>query len=253
MAIPRFIPILLIRDNVLVKGKRFAKHRYIGDPINAIRIFNECQVDELIVVDISAGTRGRCIDQELISTFCGECFMPLAVGGGIRDIEQARSLLRVGAEKVIVNTGFLEEPEIVRRLSDEFGTQSIVVSIDYRPGMFGKRLQTYAKCGSEKHSLGPVEAALKAEELGAGEIMLTAINREGAYDGYDLDTLKTVCDKVRIPVIINGGAGSVAHLGAAVANGASAAAAGSMFVFHGAREAVLISYPDREKLDALVG
>ena len=119
--------------------------------------------------------------------------------------------------------------------------------------MFGKRLQTYAKCGSEKHSLGPVEAALKAEELGAGEIMLTAINREGAYDGYDLDTLKTVCDKVRIPVIINGGAGSVAHLGAAVANGASAAAAGSMFVFHGAREAVLISYPDREKLDALVG
>lgn len=253
MAIPRFIPILLIRDSVLVKGKRFAKHRYIGDPINAIRIFNECQVDELVVLDISAGNGGRCIDEELVSTFCGECFMPLAVGGGIRDIEQARSLLRVGAEKVIVNTAFLEEPETVRRLSDEFGTQSIVVSIDYRAGMFGRRLQAYAKCGSEKHSLGPVEAALEAESLGAGEIMLTDISREGAYDGYDLDTLQTVCNEVKVPVIINGGAGSVEHLGAAVTNGASAAAAGSMFVFHGPREAVLISYPDREELDALVG
>ncbi|NOX51709.1 MAG: imidazole glycerol phosphate synthase subunit HisF [Gammaproteobacteria bacterium] len=248
MALPRIIPILLIQNGVLVKGKNFKKHRYIGDPINAIRIFNDSQVDELIVLDITAN--GNLIDVEQVKTFCGECFMPLAVGGGIRTTEEARGLLRSGAEKVILNSAFFSDPRFIKKLSDEFGSQSIVVSIDYKhTGLFSKRDLVFTNCGKKKTSLAPLEAAKRAEQAGAGEIMITSIDREGSYSGYDLETLISISATVTIPIIVNGGAGITTHLLDAVRNGASAAAAGSMFVFHGPREAVLISYPDTSILD----
>ncbi len=253
MALPRFIPILLIRDTVLVKGKKFKDHRYIGDPINAIRIFNDFQVDELVVLDISATAKGESIALELVRTFSGECFMPLAVGGGIKDVEHARDLLRSGAEKVIINSAFFDAPGIVAQLSREFGAQSVVVSIDYaRTGFLKKKTNVLTHSGAINTNLSPLDVAKQAEQQGAGEIMLTNIDLEGSYDGYDIDTLQEVSAQVSIPIIINGGAKTAEHLTTAIKHGASASAAGSMFVFHGAREAVLISHPERSTLDQLL-
>ena len=243
---------LLLRDTVLVKGKRFREHRYIGDPINAIRIFNESSVDELIVLDIGATAKGTAISVDEVKTFCGECFMPLGVGGGVTTVAQAKALLRAGAEKVVLNTAAQENPTLISELSAEFGSQSVVVSIDYRTPMFSGKDVAYIRCGTKKTGAGPVALAQRAEELGAGELMLTAIDREGCYQGYDLETLQVISECIDMPIMASAGAGKVEHLATAIQAGASAASAGSMFVFHGSREAVLISYPDRKELDAAV-
>jgi cyclase len=234
-----------------VKTVKFAKPTYVGDPINAVRIFNEREVDELIVLDIMASRKGTDPQEGFIKEIVSEAFMPVAYGGGIRDIETARRILSSGVEKIVVTTHALEHPAFVTELAREFGNQSIVVTLDIKTSLFGKR-EVYTHCGEKKTKSDPVSLAIRMEELGAGELMLNSIDRDGTMQGFDTELLKQVTSTVTIPVIACGGAGTLQHLQTAVTEcGASAVAAGSLFVFQGKHRSVLINYPDRQILDEL--
>lgn len=244
----RIIPCLLLRDGGLVKTVGFSQPTYIGDPINAVRIFNDKEVDELVLLDIRATIEGRGPTFQLVAELAGECFMPLAYGGGICTLDHAHELFRLGVEKIVLNTAAVEDPALLRQLAERFGSQSVVASIDVRRQRFG-RYSVYTRSGQKDTGLDPVTAARRAEENGAGEILLTAIDREGTMTGYDLELIRRVSQAIGIPVIAHGGAGKVADLTAAVTDGgASAAAAGSLFVFVGKHRAVLISYPSRGEM-----
>ncbi|HXT16703.1 MAG TPA: AglZ/HisF2 family acetamidino modification protein [Gemmatimonadaceae bacterium] len=247
----RVIPTLLLHRGGLVKTERFRKPKYVGDPINAARIFNEKEVDELVVLDIGATVEGREPDMRRIEELAGECFMPLAYGGGIRTLEQVGRILTVGIEKVVLNSVLASNPAVVSEASRMAGSQSVVVSIDARRRWWGA-YRTYTRGGRTSTGLHPVEAAKRAEDLGAGEILLTSIDREGTYRGYDLELIAAVSSAVTIPVVACGGARQIDDLAAAIGAGASASAAGSLFVFNGPHRAVLISFPDpavlKEKL-----
>lgn len=246
----RVIPCLLLQGEGLVKTTRFKDPTYIGDPINAIRIFNDKEVDELIFLDITASREGRGPAFQAIRDFASECFMPVGYGGGIRSLEDARQVLSLGIEKIILNTMALRRPELVSEIAREFGSQAVVVSIDAKKRLLGGH-EVFAADGTEKTGLKPVAHAQRMVELGAGEIFLNSIDRDGTQTGYDLALVRSVATAVSVPVIACGGAGSLAHFGEAVAEGhASAVSAGSMFVFHGKHRAVLISYPTRAELDA---
>lgn len=246
----RVIPCLLLRGRGLVKGVNFKDHQYLGDPINAVRIFNEKEVDELIFLDIVATRENRIPDLEHISNIADECYMPFTVGGGINTVEHIRDILSAGAEKVSINTAAVENPSLIREASDIFGSQSIVVSIDCKKTK--NRYEVYTHSATKSTALNPVEYAVKMEELGVGEILLTSVDREGTRGGYDIELIKMVSDEVHVPVIASGGAGKLEDFAAAVKDGnASAVAAGSFFVFHGRRKAVLISYPPKEELEKL--
>lgn len=248
----RVIPLLLLRGKGLVKGVAFRDHRYVGDPQNAIRIFNEKEVDELFLVDIDATRQGRCIDPAVVRSVATSCFMPLGVGGGVASEEQAQVLFASGAEKVMINSAAVRDPTLIRRLADRFGSQSIVVGIDVKSDIFGRhRVRTQS--GTVRTRLDPVAWAKQAESMGAGEILLTSIDRDGAMTGYDVELVRAVADAVAVPIIAAGGAGLGEHFAEGVFDGhASAVAAGSMFVFHGRRRAVLISFPERSTLEALL-
>lgn len=242
----RVIPVLLLGDDGMVKTKGFAKKKYLGDPINAVKIFNEKQADELALLDIEATARHR-IDFSWIEDIVSEAFMPIAYGGGITSVEQAAELFNRGVEKIILNTAAFETPDLIGKVASRFGAQSVVVSIDARRN-FWKRWKAYVRGGRKETRSTPVEMAQASEALGAGEILLTNVEREGAFLGYDLDLIKSVACVVKVPVIVNGGAGSLAHFAPAVEAGASAVAAGSMFVFAGKDQGVLISYPTQAEL-----
>ena len=246
----RVIPCLLLQGEGLVKTTRFKDPTYIGDPINAIRIFNDKEVDELIFLDITASREGRGPAFQAIRDFASECFMPVGYGGGIRSLEDARQVLSLGIEKIILNTMALRRPELVSEIAREFGSQAVVVSIDAKKRLLGGH-EVVAADGTQKTGLKPAAHAQRMVELGAGEIFLNSIDRDGTQSGYDLALVRSVATAVSVPVIACGGAGSLAHFGEAVAEGhASAVSAGSMFVFHGKHRAVLISYPTRAELDA---
>jgi cyclase len=239
----RIIPVLLLDGKGLVKGRHFKDFKYVGDPMNAVRIFNEKDVDELFFLDITATREERIPMIEMIEQIADECYMPFGVGGGIRTIEHIRDILRSGAEKVSVNSVAVENPQLIRNASEMFGRQSIVVSIDVKRNWRNKYV-VYTHSGTKKTKLDTIAWAIKAEELGAGEILLNSIDRDGTGSGYDLDIIKAVSDSVEIPVIACGGAGRYHDLISAIDVGhASAVAAGSLFVFHGKHRAVLISYP----------
>jgi imidazole glycerol-phosphate synthase subunit HisF len=245
---PRVIPCLLLRGRVLVKGVRFRDHKYVGDPINALRIFNTKEVDEIVFQDISATAENRIPDIEHISQIADESYMPFAVGGGVKTIEDARKLLGAGAEKVIINTSAFENPTIIREMSRTFGSQSVVVSIDARKTSYGS-YEVVIRSGAKGVGKDPVAFAAEMESMGAGEIIITSVDQEGSMGGYDLTLTKIVSEAVSIPVIASGGAGKLQDMRAAVLEaGASAAAAGSLFVFHGRRRAVLINFPTKEEL-----
>ena len=245
----RVIPCLLLRGEGLVKTTRFKDPRYVGDPINAIRIFNDKEVDELVLLDITASREGRGPALSAIRDFASECFMPVAYGGGIRTVEDARQVLALGVEKVILNTMALRRPELIAEIAREFGSQAVVVSIDARKKLVGG-YEVMGSGGTMKTGIKPVDHASRLVELGAGEILLTSIDRDGTESGYDLVLTGSVAQAVTVPVIACGGAGAVEHFRAAVNDGrASAVAAGSMFVFHGKHRAVLISYPERSELE----
>lgn len=238
---------LLLADGGLVKTLRFARPRYIGDPINAVRILNDKRVDELVLLDIQATARRR-IDLTHVEEIVSEAFMPVAYGGGITTVGQCADLFRCGVEKVVLNTAAVERPELVRELASRFGSQAVVVSIDVGYDWRGQA-RAYIRGGKTKSRFTPAELARRVEELGAGEILLTSMRREGTYEGYDWDLLVSVSSAVRVPVVAHGGASSVADFARAITeSGCSAAAAGSLFVFSAKSGGVLITYPSEVDL-----
>lgn len=243
----RVIPCLLLRNGGLVKTVKFQQPRYVGDPINAVRIFNDKEVDELAFLDISATPAGRGPNFELIASIVSEAFMPFAYGGGITTLEQIKQLFAIGVEKIILNTAASDDPSLVSRAADHAGSQSVVVSIDVRKSLM-RKYSVSTRCGTTDLKVDPVSYATTMESAGAGELLLTAVDRDGTMSGYDLPLVEAVCRAVSIPVIASGGAGSLAHLRDAIAHGASAVAAGSLFVFHGKHRAVLITYPEYAEL-----
>lgn len=243
------IPVLLLRGSGLVKTTKFQDPSYVGDPINAVKIFNEKEVDELALLDISATPEGHAPRLQAIAAIAGECFMPLCYGGGIRDTRTAEAILNLGVEKVALNTAAAENPGLVTEAAKAFGSQSIVVSIDVRKTLFGK-YEVCTRGAVRGLKQDPVSYARRMEELGAGELLLAAVDRDGTQLGYDLDLVRRVTSAVSVPVVAVGGAGSVTDLvGAVREGGASAAAAGSLFVYQGKHRAVLITYPDRAVLE----
>jgi cyclase len=231
----------------MVKTVRFARPCYLGDPINAVKIFNEKMVDELILLDIEATVKAR-IDFDWIEEIASEAFMPIAYGGGITSIEQCAELFKRGVEKVVINTAACERPQLVTEAAQRFGSQSVVVSVDTRHNLWKQR-KVYIKGGKKETKFSPVEWAKRSEELGAGEIFLTSMEREGTFKGYDIELLHSVCVAVDIPVIANGGAASISNFQqAVVGGGCSAVAASSMFVFAAKGQGVLISYPSECEL-----
>lgn len=245
----RVMPCLLLEDGRLVKTVRFKKPTYVGDPINAVKIYNEKEVDELILLDITATNENRKPPFDLIEEVAGECFMPLTYGGGIRSIEDIKRIHNLGAEKVAINSQAAETPELIRQAADLFGSQSIVVSIDAQKSLLGK----YKVCshgGSRSTGIDPVTYARQMEDLGAGEILLNAIDCDGTMNGFDVNLINMVAAAVNIPLIALGGAGGIDDLVAAVTRGgASAVAAGSLFVYQGKQRAVLINFPTRRELE----
>lgn len=243
MLATRIIPCLLLSGLGLVKTVKFQDPKYVGDPRNAVKIFNEKEVDELVILDIKATLEGTRPRFELIREIVSEAFMPVAYGGGIRSVEDARSMLQLGVEKVVMNTAAVENPSLVRLAAKEFGSQSVVVCMDVRRSRSG-RYELYTHGGRKNAKLDPVAFAHRMEESGAGEIMVNSIDRDGTMAGYDLELIRSVTGAVRLPVIACGGAGNLEDLRCAVSKGgASAVAAGSLFVFHGKHKAVLINYP----------
>jgi imidazole glycerol-phosphate synthase subunit HisF len=243
----RVIPVLLLARHGMVKTEGFARPRYLGDPINAVKIFSEKMTDELILLDIEATAKGR-VDFDWLEDIVSEAFMPIAYGGGVESIGQCEQLFRRGVEKIVINTAACEHPQLIANLAERFGSQSVVVSIDVRRNLW-KRNKVYIKGGRKETKFSPVELARKSEDLGAGEIFLTSIEREGTFEGYDIELLHSVCSAVGVPVIANGGAGSIKDFEqAVVGGGCSAVAAGSMFVFAAKGEGVLISYPSESEL-----
>jgi cyclase len=244
--IPRIIPVLLLSDGGLVKTMRFRDPRYVGDPINAVRIFNEKQVDELIVLDIQASVDGRPPDESAIAEIVSEAFMPVGYGGGIRDVGEATRLIQLGVEKVVVNTAAVESPAEVARIADRLGGSTLVVSVDAASRRDGT-YEVVTHGGRRRTGIDVRAHAEAVAGLGAGELFLNSFDRDGTMGGYDLDLVRAVTGIVDIPVIACGGAGSASDLVAVVRHGgAAAAAAGSLFVFHGRHRAVLITYPAYE-------
>jgi cyclase len=246
----RVIPCLLLRNGGLVKTLQFAKPTYVGDPINAIRIFNDKEVDELVVLDITATRDRREPDYALIGQFAAECFMPLGYGGGVRTIDQARRLVAMGVEKICVQTAALEDLAFVRQLAGELGSSSVVVSIDVKRSWLGKP-RLYSSTSRSTDSRDWLEFMHSAVEAGAGEVMLNAVDRDGTMKGMDLELIKLAAAKVTVPLVAVGGAGSLGDIKAAVDAGASAVGAGAFFVFQGPHRAVLITYPRYEELEQL--
>ncbi|MCT8126385.1 imidazole glycerol phosphate synthase subunit HisF [Alishewanella sp. BS5-314] len=248
----RVIPVLLLMDGGLVKGQEFKKHRYVGDPINAVRIFNEKQVDELMFLDISATIENREPDFDLLTDIASETFMPFGYGGGIKNIATIERLFSLGVEKVVINTEAFYTPNLISEAAIVAGSQSVVVSIDVRKTLFGG-YEVYVKNGTVRTRIDPVTYAKKMQELGAGEIVLCSIDREGTGRGYDLELINRVTDSVNIPVVCLGGAGSVHDLAEAKrSSNVSGLAAGNLFVFHGRHKAVLITYPDYIELEKIL-
>lgn len=252
MHLPRVIPCLLIRGNGLVKTRRFKDAVYLGDPVNAVRIFSDKEADEIVIFDIDASRMGCEPNYELVAEMAGEAFMPVAYGGGVRSLEQIRRLIRSGVEKVVINSLSTESTDTIRAAVEVFGSQAIVGGLDVRRKIFGG----YAVMAKS----GTLETRLKLEEhiqalvhAGVGEILVNDIDRDGTMSGYNIDLVKKV-SKVSVPVVVCGGAGTMHHLQEAVfQGGATAVAAGSMFVFHGKHRAVLINYPKAADLERCFG
>jgi cyclase len=248
----RVIPCLLLAGQGLVKTVEFKDPVYVGDPINAVRIFNEKEVDELILLDILATVEEKEPQTRLISEIASECFMPLCYGGGIRSTDDMGRILGLGVEKVAVNSYAVENPLFVRNAADMFGGQSVVVAMDVRMNHAGKR-EVFTHSGTKATGLNPVELAVRMQEMGCGEILLNSIDRDGTMQGYDTALVREVAEAVSIPVVACGGAGRLSDFADAVGKGgASAVAAGSMFVFHGKHRAVLISYPAIQELEGVL-
>lgn len=251
---PRIIPCLLVHEGGLVKTVGFRNPKYVGDPINAVRIFNEKEADELIVLDIDATARGREPDYKMIADLAAECRMPLCYGGGVRTPEQAKRIIGLGVEKVSLSAAAIEEPATVSRIAEAVGRQSVVVVIDVRKrGFLGHSLEVCTRNATQSHKFDPIDLALRMQGAGAGEIVLNSVDRDGQMQGYDLALARRLWDALSIPMTVLGGAGSLDDIAALVREcGVVGAAAGSLFVFKGQYRAVLINYPAPTRKDELL-
>ena len=244
---PRLIPTLLLQDRKIVKTRQFKNGKYIGDPINTVKLFNDLEVDEIAILDIQA-TRKGAIDFEYLKRLANECFVPMTYGGGVAKIEQIRRLFEIGFEKVLINTQALLNPSLIEEAVDLFGSQSIVGAVDYRKGFLGNR-RVVIKSGSESRKLNPADHARQLQNLGCGELLLTCVDREGEFSGMDFDFIQEVCRSLEIPVIASGGCRSLDDYHHAVSRScASAVAAGSMLVYQGQTRGILINYPSRKDM-----
>ncbi|MFZ5951427.1 MAG: AglZ/HisF2 family acetamidino modification protein [Candidatus Rifleibacteriota bacterium] len=246
----RVIPCLLLRNGGLVKTRKFSNPKYVGDPLNAIKIFNEKEVDELMVLDILASQDKRSPDFELIEKIAGECFMPLCYGGGISCYGDAKKIFSLGVEKICIQSAAIFNPDLIRLITKDFGNQSVVVSVDVKRNWFGtpKLFSSLLRKSLNTPLLNHIQNCI---ELGAGEILLNSVDKDGMMNGMDNELISEISRKISIPLTAAGGASSLLDLKKAVESGASAVAAGSMFVFHGPHQAVLITYPDYENLESL--
>lgn len=238
----RIIPVLLLNKGGLYKTINFKKARYIGDPINSVKIFNEKEADELLLLDYTASVEKRGPDFAKIAEIAGEAFMPMAYGGGIRSLDEAKKVFDSGYEKVVLNSILFEDLSLVEKIGAIYGAQAVVGCIDVKKTLLGGT-KAYALSGTKKSSFSPLHWAKKLEEAGVGEIIINSIDRDGTWDGYAVDVISEVSHNVKVPVIACGGAGSVNDFQSAVAAGASAVAAGSMFVYQKKGMGVLISFP----------
>lgn len=245
---PRIIPCLLLENGRLVKTLQFSDPVYIGDPINTVRVFNDLKADELVFLDITASQKNK-IEYELIRRIATEAYMPFSYGGGVNSIDQAAELIANGVEKIIIGAAFFSNPQLVREISDRFGAQAVAVCLDYR--IQSNQCVVYTGSGKKQQPLQLLEAAQLAVENGAGEIIVSAIDKDGTMSGYDHDTISLIASKITVPIIALGGARDLTDLKKISDSGASAAAAGSLFCFLGSRSSVMINYPDKEELSGL--
>lgn len=239
---PRVIPVLLLQNGGLVKTYKFKQPKYVGDPINAVKIFNEKEVDELLLLDISCSVNQTEPDYKLILEIVSEAFMPIGYGGGIKTVDQAKRIFNLGIEKIILNSSLQSNLDLVSQISSMYGSSSMVANIDYKKNIFRKH-KVYFKSGTVTSDYNPIDWALKLQEAGAGEIILNNIDKEGTYSGYDEELLSIISKKIKVPVVVSGGASSMDDFKKAIELGASGMAAGSMFIYKRPHNAVLISYP----------
>jgi imidazole glycerol-phosphate synthase subunit HisF len=252
MFMRRLIPCLLIDQRRLVKTVKFRDAAYVGDPINAVKIFNDKQADELIVLDIGVSEPGVAPDIAFIEELASECFMPVCYGGGIRTLDQIKDILRTGVEKVCLNEAAIVNPKLVEQAAASVGSQSVVVGIDVKRNRFLPGHSVVYRNGRLKASISPEQHAGDCARLGAGELFINSVDRDGTGMGYELEIVKKISSIVTVPVIACGGAGKIGDCEELFAQtGAQAAAAGSMFVYHGKHRAVLITYPTGEEADRL--
>ena len=248
----RIIPILLLHDESIVKTKKFKNFTYIGDPVNTVRIFNELGVDELLFLDIKASKDKREPNLKILKEIANECFMPLGYGGGINSIKNAKEVFDIGFEKISINTNAIKNPNLISELARAFGSQSIIVSIDIKSNYFGKQ-KVFSFNGKFNKKYDPTQWAKKVEKLGAGEILITSIDKEGTWEGFDNELIKKVSNAVSIPVIANGGCGNVKHLETVISkSNASAAGIGSMVVFQKKDMGVLINFPNSNEIESII-
>jgi len=249
----RVIPVLLLKRRSLVKSVQFRNPTYVGDPINTVRIFNEREVDELLILDIAASVSDAGPQYDLLEEIAAEAFMPFGYGGGVTNVDQARKLFRSGAEKIVVNEAALQRPKLITELADTFGSQSIVVSVDCRRCRWRGGWNVVTNNARKKWKPSPSDWAREASRRGAGELLLTSVDQDGTFEGYDWELMQIVADQVDIPVIGCGGAGQMDHIQQLLeTTPVSAAAAGSLFVYQGSQRAVLVNYPTRDRLDLLL-
>ena len=245
---PRIIPVLLLKNLALVKSIQFKNHRYIGDPINAVRIFNNLKADELVLLDIEASKSKRLISLDFVKNVGEEAYMPFAVGGGVKSIEDIKAIIHAGAEKVVINTHAARNPDFIKEASDTFGSSTIVVCIDVKKKMF-KGQRTWILGGSRSTAFTPLEFAQLMEKNGAGELIIQSIEKDGTMEGYDVELTKHISTAVSVPVVALGGAGKETDLIEGYQDGyANALAAGSLFLYQGKKRGVLINYPDKNEL-----
>lgn len=248
---PRIIPSLLIQDNGLVKTINFKNPKYVGDPINAVRIFNEKEVDELAVFDIDATVLGKEPNYSLIERLANQSMMPLCYGGGVKTVEQAQRIFSLGVEKIALSSAVLTNPNLITQIADRVGAQSVVVVLDVKKKILGG-YEVYTHNGKKSTGVNPLKFVEEAQRLGAGEIVINSIDKDGVMKGYDFDLIEKIREKITLPMTVLGGAGSLEDIQKIIEkHGVIGIAAGSLFVFKGPYKAVLINYPSREEKNKL--
>ena len=253
MLYPRIIPCLLVHNKGLVKTVKFKDPKYVGDPINAVKIFNEKEVDELIVLDIDVTSQNREPDYKMIENLAVECRMPFCYGGGIKTVEQAQRIFSLGVEKIALSSIAVENPTIITAIAERVGNQSVVVVMDVRKKLLANKYEIWTHNGKHNTGINPVDFAIEMEKRGAGEIVLNSIDADGIMKGYDLNLIQKIREVINIPMTVLGGAGSLEDIGTVIKqHGIIGAAAGSFFVFKGKYRAVLISYPNTLEKKTLI-